>query len=178
MLFVLLLCSCLNSNTQYLEKYPNTFFEIATFGKPQKVGTWASPPVVKACEGVKISETRVMMALSFWENSGYDFEDVIFDYNSMECVVDNYGTGIVITTADQSVEEKYLAFTKTSVNKRTGYITRAKILIKETDITRERILEHEIGHALGWKHYLQKLHMMHPEWKYGGYDNKGMRKTD
>ena len=106
MLFILLLCSCLNSNTQYLEKYPNTLFEIATFGKPQKVGTWAITPIVKICEGVKISETRVMMALSFWENSGYDFEDVIFDYKSMECVVDNYGTGIVITTAYQSVEEK------------------------------------------------------------------------
>ena len=59
MLFVLLLCSCLNSNTQYLEKYPNTFFEIATFGKPQKVGIWANTPVVKVCEGVKISENEI-----------------------------------------------------------------------------------------------------------------------
>ena len=36
-------------------------------------------------------------------------------------------------------------------------------------------LEHELGHALGWKHYPQSMHIMHPQWEKGGYDNSGMK---
>ena len=41
---------------------------------------------------------------------------------------------------------------------------------------KDRVLEHEIGHALGWQHYRQRYHIMHPEWRYGGYDSYGIRK--
>jgi predicted Zn-dependent protease len=178
MLYVLALFACFNSDIQYLEKNPQAIFEIAAIGKPQKVGTWPEPPTIKVCEGVKIEDSRVTMAMAYWQNSGYDFEETIFGYNSIECLVDGHGTGIVITTVDQSVGEEYLAFTKTSVSQETGFITRAQILVREADITRERVLEHEIGHALGWKHYAQRMHMMHPRWRDGGYNNKGIRKTD
>ena len=31
---------------------------------------------------------------------------------------------------------------------------------------------------MGWKHYPQYLHIMHPEWESGGYHNNGVKKTE
>ena len=55
---------------------------------------------------------------------------------------------------------------------------KSKIFIRQKDVNRHRVLEHELGHALGWKHYPQSMHIMHPEWEKGGYYNNGMRKKD
>ena len=42
---------------------------------------------------------------------------------------------------------------------------------------KSRVLEHEIGHALGWSHYDQKFHIMHSNWMLGGMNSKGLRKN-
>ena len=74
------------------------------------------PPLVKVCKELNISQTRVQIAIAYWKNSGYDFHDVIFDYDSIECLGDYYGRDIIITTADQSLQEDHLAATRTTTN--------------------------------------------------------------
>ena len=39
----------------------------------------------------------------------------------------------------------------------------------------QRILEHELGHALGWQDWNQIGHIMHSNWSQGGYNTKGLK---
>ena len=43
---------------------------------------------------------------------------------------------------------------------------------------KSRILEHEIGHALGWSHCNRRGHIMNPEWSRGGWDDFGLHTLD
>ena len=70
----------------------------------------------------------------------------------------------------------HMAATRLYTSTRSGKIVMAKIFILPKNGRKERVLEHEIGHALGWSHYSQKTHIMHPDWQYGGYDSKGLSK--
>jgi len=54
---------------------------------------------------------------------------------------------------------------------RKFHIQLAKIQLSSFD---ERVLEHEIGHALGWVHVGTRGHLMHPEWAKGGWNTFGL----
>ena len=90
----------------------------------------------------------------------------------------DYGSGIIITGGNQALPEDFLAVTRTSVRTTTGYIIRAKIFIRQKHVNRPRVLEHELGHALGWKHYPQTMHIMHPDYDKGGHKNDHLRNVN
>jgi len=172
-LFILLLVSCLNTTAYPLHFYTASTYEVFALGRPKSTGKWKWPPLVKVCKELNISQTRVQIAIAYWRNSGYNFHDVVYQYDSPECFSADYGSGIIITGGNQDLSEDLLAVTRTSVNIITGHIVKAKIFIRQKHVNRPRVLEHELGHALGWKHYPQHLHIMHPEWERGGYANDG-----
>lgn len=178
MLFILLLFSCLNTTNDPLHFLTVSTYEVFAVGKPKQTGTWRSPPLIKICKELKISYTRVQLAVAYWRNIGYEFHDVLYDYDSPECFGVDYGSGIIITGGSQDLPEDLLAVTRTSINTTTDHIVRSKIFIRQKDVNRPRVLEHELGHALGWKHYPQNMHIMHPQWEKGGYYNSGMKKKD
>lgn len=39
---------------------------------------------------------------------------------------------------------------------------------------RETVLEHELGHALGFLHYNKINHIMNEKWAQGGWDKEGL----
>ena len=39
----------------------------------------------------------------------------------------------------------------------------------------ETVLEHEIGHALGFLHYNRVNHLMNQKWVQGGWDTEGLQ---
>ena len=178
MFFLLLLFSCISTTIYPLHVYTANTYEVFALGKPRQTGTWKIPPLVKVCKELNISRTRVQIALAYWKNIGYDFHDVLYNYDSPECFGVNYGSGIIITGGNQDLPEDLLAVTRTSVNTVTGHIVKSKIFIRQQHVNRPRVLEHEIGHALGWKHYPQYMHIMHPQWESGGYDNRHLRNVD
>ena len=178
MLFILLLFSCLNTTSDPIHFLTANTYEVFAVGKPKQTGTWKMPPLIKICKELKISYTRVQLAIAYWCNIGYEFHDVLYDYDSPECFGVDYGSGIIITGGNQDLPEDLLAVTRTSINITTGHIVRSKIFIRQKDVNRPRVLEHELGHALGWKHYPQSMHIMHPQWEKGGYYNNGMKKKD
>jgi len=51
----------------------------------------------------------------------------------------------------------------------------AFIEIKPKWNTRERVVEHELGHALGWDHCNKRHHLMHSIHDLGGWDTSGLR---
>jgi predicted Zn-dependent protease len=46
---------------------------------------------------------------------------------------------------------------------------KAEIEVSQQTGNKDRILEHEIGHALGWDHFNKRGHILHPRWESGGY---------
>ena len=83
---------------------------------------------------------------------------------------------IIVTIPETGFANHHMASTRIYTDTKTGDIVRAKIQILPKHARKERVIEHEIGHALGWLHYRQKFHIMHPTWYLGGYDRSGIRK--
>jgi len=142
---------------------------------PEISAYWSVKPTLKVCETSSISRSRVKRAVSYWVGLGYEFEDVVFDDESLSCTADPSPGEIVITTPDQDFDFSRLAITKTYRIADTGTIVYSTIQLPPENQTKERVLEHEIGHALGWDHTVRPKHMMNENWVQGGADSTGTR---
>jgi hypothetical protein len=138
-------------------------------GMPNKFANWKSAPDIKICTHAPVTRRQVDYALAWWEQRGYRFGSII----TSSCIEKhNYGF-IVIDLIGQGFDiGKNLATTKIHHDKKTGEIRWVKIYL--TEPVRERILEHEIGHALGWLHSAYRGHILFPTWQGGGWDDKGV----
>ncbi len=70
------------------------------------------------------------------------------------------------------MEDSSLAQTHFYVNNDTNEIEWAIIYLRAE--LRETVLEHEIGHALGFLHYNVVNHLMTQKWTMGGWDKEGL----
>ena len=149
-----------------------------TFGPPTQNGSWHEPPTIIICPSAPVKKDRVERAVDFWENLGYNIGDVIVaDTKDISCIRDIvlYGDVLInIANYNYSMKE-HLATTRTWKNKENNEIFKAKIEIMSGWGQSERIMEHELGHALGWRDYNQLGHLMHTEWSKGGYKIKGLK---
>jgi len=167
--------SCVIGHDSLYEKYPvNQKVQVFVIGVPYKKASWAMPPSVRICGVTEVSTFRVTLALKYWEKLGYRFNGVMTD-SSPTCMTAKYGE-ILITLPESGFGGGQIASTKIYTHIKNNDIVKAKIFIMPRHARRERVLEHEVGHALGWTHYNQKFHMMHPNWFAGGYASKGLRK--
>ena len=147
--------------------------EAFVIGKPTRKAVWETEPKVRVCASTKISMYRVEAAVKYWEKLGYNFKYSYKDY-IIDCMEPRYGE-IIITLPEGGFSGHHMASTRIYTSNRTGNIVMAKIFILPINGMKERVLEHEIGHALGWSHYNQKTHIMHPTWRYGGHDSYGLK---
>jgi hypothetical protein len=151
------------------------------FGPPVQNAVWKTEPTIIICDGAPLKPSRVKHAVLFWKNLGYSIGDVVValpdDFSCLQNIV-LHGE-ILINLAGQDFHmSKHLAVTKTWIHKDTNQILKAKIEIMSGWGDSERIIEHEIGHALGWRDYNQTGHIMHSEWSLGGYRTKGLKNED
>jgi hypothetical protein len=140
----------------------------------EKKANWSSPPNIIICDGVKISKPRIKNAISFWERLGYSFGDV-FEF---PCPFDTqYHGAIYIMEPSSGFNFVLLANTHTAyaefVDKRREIIG-AWIEIPNNNIIKQRVLEHEIGHALGFQHTSETNHIMNKEFAKGGTGTSGL----
>jgi predicted Zn-dependent protease len=172
-----LILSCIDSNFTAYGQTQNLAVEKAfVFGDPIKLYDWNITPRVKICDASEINKTRVDKALKWWSRLGYSFEEPTIEPGAPACLNKNMlWSGIVITLPSAGYDYKYYAMTETYRDEDKDEIVMARIYIREDAVSKDRVLEHEIGHALGWQHYPQKYHMMHPEWDEGGYSWKGLK---
>jgi predicted Zn-dependent protease len=71
-----------------------------------------------------------------------------------------------------------LAITRTERLVATSENIRATITIHSFAVNKPLVLEHEIGHALGWRHTTRYGHLMNPNAERLGHDTLGIRYRD
>jgi predicted SprT family Zn-dependent metalloprotease len=79
---------------------------------------------------------------------------------------------------DGTHKEPALATTTTWIDSETRKILKAKIVLKNQWANVERILEHELGHAFGWKDYNRTGHLMNHNWSLSGLDTADLEKIE
>ena len=132
-------------------------------------------PTIIVCEYAPISEVQIRSAVSFWKRLGYRFYNTQYKSDPLnKCQNDSPKGYIVIHLVTQGIkmEESSLAQTRFYMDNTTNQIEWAVIYMR-SDV-REIVLEHEIGHALGFLHYNQIDHLMNEKWTMGGWNKEGL----
>ena len=145
-------------------------------GKPVQSYSWAVDPTIKVCADTKVPLFRIQQAVHYWEDLGYDFDGIYIDHQP-NCMNPKFGE-IIITLPEPGFSPDHIAATRVYTLKKTNEIIKTKIFILPKHARKSRVLEHEIGHALGWKHYPQRYHIMHPKWELSGHNSSGLKKID
>jgi len=176
-IFLLLFLSCFAIEREHYYEHQSEVYPAIVLSKPVQKGKWQTKPNVRICPDTGISPARVSRAMNYWKRLGYEFGNIIIEKDMYNCLMPPpLRREILITLPHQEFNEKHLAATKISTHRITGEIVKANIYITPRNSERERILEHEFGHALGWNHYPQRDHIMNPEWEFGGYNSYGLRR--
>jgi len=185
-LSLLLSCTEVNRDSKIEQSYDDSYFnfvlvdnnnlyDVSFFEKRvQKKGNWSFIPDVIVCEGTIISKARINNALGYWKKLGYVFGNII----NTKCTYKSQYTGaIYIMEPRQGFDFSAISNTYTVYRveeDKSKHIIGAWIEIPDSAIKTERVLEHEIGHALGFQHTIQKYHMMNKTHRYGGHDSSGL----
>jgi predicted Zn-dependent protease len=159
--------------------YISNFARVSAIqNRPPQVGKWHQTPAVIVCELAPISEIQINSAVQFWKRLGYEFNHTQYKRTQAisQSVCNNKNpTGYIVihlVTEGIKMEETSLAQTRFYVDNNTNEIKWAMIYM-HNDV-RTTVLEHEIGHALGFLHFNQINHLMNEKWTMGGWDKEGL----
>ena len=147
------------------------------------LGKWQEVPKVVVCEDSPIAASDIKKGMNWWENRGHQFDivDLSEDFRAQLICHDVYGSyprGYIVITKmipEADLDDLDMAITFVTPNSSNGSVRFAKIFFKD-DGQEERIIEHELGHALGFMHLRERGHMMHPILLYGGWNDRALGK--
>ena len=143
--------------------------------RPPQVGSWKLTPTVIVCEYAPISHVQIRAAVSFWERLGYKFYTTQYKHDPLNKCASESPMGYItihLVTQGIKMEDSSLAQTHFYVDNDTNEIKWATIYLR-ADL-RKTVLEHELGHALGFLHYNMINHLMNQKWTMGGWDKNGL----
>ena len=143
--------------------------------RPPQVGAWGMTPTVVVCEHAPVSQIQINSAVSFWKRLGYRFYNTQYKYDPLNKCLSDAPKGYIVIhliTAGIKLEESALAQTHFYVDNSTNEIQWA-IVYMRNDI-RATVLEHELGHALGFLHFNQINHLMNEKWTMTSWDKEGL----
>jgi hypothetical protein len=146
--------------------------------KPPQVAKWGLTPTVIVCEHAPVKKAQINKSVQFWKDLGYRFYNTQYKHDPMnKCLSENPKGYILIhlVTLGIRLEETALAQTHFYIDNATNQIDYAVIYLRPD--VRETVLEHELGHALGFLHYNKINHLMNEKWMMGGWDTEGLHKA-
>lgn len=158
-------------------------FQNTDFLESPVVGFWnfQESPEIIVCDFIVPLE-KVKNATKFWEKLGYKFSEVRLEKSLDECfsAEPKYGQiRIRMINSNEILEmNNMIAMTRLRSNSKNFNILSADIIVHGFISQKELALEHEIGHALGWKHTNVRGHIMNPVWEKIGEISKGMKYSD
>ena len=170
-----------NSHVDTIISNPTIVFDVIKIRSSPRIETFwpGEMPEFVFCRSSGVSRTRAYQGISYWKRLGYPIEKVRYDVEGPECSEDTLDGRVVIKIIDNTIAiQENLAVTKVYYETNTRIIRRSSIYVIRAYANRPRLIEHEIGHALGWKHYHRNLHIMHPEYDSTGHYSTGLRYSD
>ena len=171
---VTFIVSCMGTATA--SDYRSNFERIeAAYNRAPSAGTWKRTPTVIVCEYAPVKKEEVLKAVKLWENLGYSFFTTQYKYDPLNKCKQTDPVGYIIVhlvTQDVKMNEEELAETHFYVDNDHKEVLWAIIYIKKD--LRETVLEHELGHALGFLHFNHINHLMNSKWIHGGWDTDGL----
>ena len=140
---------------------------VATKSSPVSLGEWRFIPAVEICDEAPITRESLEKALAWWKKRGYRFGEIREQVPHGACETGSVrGTITIHKIKFGSTSTTYLHVFE------SGQINWAKIYL--TEPTGTRVIEHEVGHALGWDHYDVPGHLMHTNLFLGGWNDSGL----
>jgi hypothetical protein len=140
---------------------------------------WDFPPEIILCYGAAVTENRVSEAVSFWENLGYEF-GTIRQLSQLEVCQPAWGTiTFRLPTGSElsaAINADHMATTRySSLIEMPEVLVMSEIYFQTSDVSPlPRVVEHELGHALGWRHITVSGHLMHPIYRKSGTGTEGL----
>jgi len=158
--------------------YVSNFERIpAIQNRPPQVATWKRTPTVIVCDYAPVKESEILTAVKFWEKLGHPFFRTQYRYDPLNKCKSTTPVGYIVVhlvTQDLKIDDDSLAETHFFVNNDHNEIEWAVIYVKSE--IKETVLEHELGHALGYLHYNHINHLMNSKWTQGGWDTNGLER--
>lgn len=134
--------------------YEYTFF---------KTYYWNRPPDIVNCYGNELSESSIYRAIHYWTVRGESLSGYVFNPTERECKEGSFDGSIVIKKDIGILNPETLATTKRYTN--FYRIDSADIMMRVGSQNLDLLLEHEIGHALGYGHVEEPNHIMNPKYE-------------
>jgi hypothetical protein len=124
------------------------------------VGKWEQDPIVVICPSSRVNVYRVMDAIDWWKDKGYNINNYHYDIDNTICSKGRFIQGVIFIRDKKEIGENILA--ETSRFMMIFEIVSAEINFPDSNRYLPRLLEHELGHALGFGHVEEQGHIMHP----------------
>tara|TARA_R110000824_G_scaffold11268_10_gene49244 strand:+ start:5474 stop:6004 length:531 start_codon:yes stop_codon:yes gene_type:complete len=147
-------------------------------GRPPQVAVWPEIPTIVVCEYAPVTIAQIGSAVKFWEGLGYKFNQTQYKHDPTNKCASKNPVGYIIihmVTAGVRLDDTSLAQTHFYVDNNTSTIDWAVIYMR-ADL-RSTVLEHELGHALGFLHFNRINHLMNQKWEMGGWDTEGLKNS-
>ena len=132
-----------------------------------RVAAWKYPPIVVDCTFGALEEKRINDAIKFWDNLDHKIGFVEMNPSSEACMHDQIHGFIIIKNAELEWPTIGKTYRKGS---RLGIVDSALIHLSIGDANLPKLLEHELGHAFGYKHLDIDGHIMNSNYDYSGYN--------
>ena len=132
-----------------------------------RVAYWKTMPIVVDCTYGTLDKQRLNSAIDYWRELDHFILFVELNPTNAMCNQEQINGFIIIKNA--TLTYNVLGLTSRYTNME-GKIKSALIELNVVDANLDRLLEHELGHAFGYRHLNVNGHIMHADYDLAGYD--------